>query len=265
MTEKLMNYGVCFQEQNEITNKENYSNHQVDDFNLSVKQKYETNTSDVFEIEIYDESKQFDENFEDGSKVKYILLPIFKDKNQEDKNYTKLLNAGSKVLLNRKKVMDKFSEGLNYFVLDYDPIFGLRLLSFEKYNPNFFSCEERVLFETLIIKFHLFKYKEFFYSYEVIRRELGIKKDRARTIIKKFISLGFLSCQVKTASIKDRPSKISYYNINANKVLELVPQIYMLVHQEKTEEELIAYLEPALEKQSKNNDHHPIDLSRIMQ
>ena len=39
----------------------------------------------------------------------------------------------------------------------------------------------------------------------------------------------------------------------------------MSVHQEKAEEELIAYLEPALEKQSKNNDHHPIDLSRIMQ
>jgi hypothetical protein len=265
MTEKLLSYGICLQEQNETINKDNDSNHHADDFKVSVKQKHKANNSNLLEIKFYDESKQFDENFEDGSNVKYVLLPIFKDKNQEDKNYSKLLNAGSKVLLNRKKVMDKFSEGLNYFVVDYDPIFGLRLLSFEKYNSNFFSCEERVLFETLIIKFHLFKYNEFFYSYEVIRRELGIKKDRARTIIKKFISLGFLSCQVKTASIEDRPSQISYYNINANKVIELIPQIYISAHQEKAEEELTAYLEPAIKKQFKYNVHHPIDLSSIMQ
>lgn len=264
MQEKLLSYGVCFPEKNESTINE--VDNQDDVYKITKKLELETkNPNEEIEIELYDESKQFKENFEDGSFVKYVLLPIYKSQNNEDRDYTKLLNAGSKVLLNRKKVMDKFSEGLNYFVLDYDPIFGLRLLSFEKYNSKFFLCEERVLFETLIIKFHLFKFNEFYYSYEVIRRELGIKKDRAKTIINKFISLGFLSCQVKTSSINNRASQISYYNINANKVIELIPQIYELGHQEKAEEELIAYLEPAIEKQSKNNSHHSIDLTSIMQ
>lgn len=264
MTEKLMNYGVCFQEQNEITNKENYSNHQVDDFNVSVNQKYETNTSDEFEIKLYDESKQFDENFKDGSVVKYVLLPIYKDKNHEEKNYTKLLNIGSKTIMNRNKIMDKFSEGLNYFVLDYDSIFGLRLLSFQKYKPDFFSCDERVLFETLLIKFHRFKFKEFYYSYNTIYIELGIKRDKAKTIVNKFIKLGFLNCRVKTSQINGRQSQITYYSVCANKIIDLVPFIYQTEHQEQVKEELIMYLEPAIEREP-NESNYPIDITSIMQ
>lgn len=216
------------------------------------------------EIELYDETKQFDENFEDGSVVKYVLLPIYKDKNHEEKNYTRLLNIGSKTIMNRKKIMDKFSEGLNYFVLDYDPIFGLRLLSFQKYKPDFFSCDERVLFETLLIKFHQFKFKEFFYSYNTIRYELGIKKDKATTIVEKFIRLGILRCNVKSSKINGRPSQITYYFVFANKIIDLVPLIYKTEHLEKVREELIMYLEPAIEKEP-NESNYPVDITSIMQ
>lgn len=265
MRDKLLNYGFCFQEGNEPKVKINESNNQIDD--LKTTQKIELQTkklNEEIEIELYDETLQFDENFEDGNTVKYVLLPIYKDKNNEEKNYTKLLNLGSKILMNRKKVMDKFSEGLNYFVLDYDSIFGLRLLSFQKYKPDFFSCEERVLFETLLIKFHQFKFKEFFYSYNTIQFELGIKKDKANTIVKKFVRLGFLNCNVKTSLIDGRPSQVTYYFVNAYKIIELIPLIYKNEHLEQVNEELTMYLEPAIEKKS-NRTIHPLDITSIMQ
>ncbi|RAR74233.1 hypothetical protein [Flavobacterium aciduliphilum] len=265
MNEKLLSYGVCFQEQNEYKSEINNLNNQVDYSSESKKNESETKKlNEEIEIEFYDETLQFDENFEDGNTVKYVLLPIYKDNNNEEKNYTKLLNLGSKILMNRKKVMDKFSEGLNYFVLDYDSIFGLRLLSFQKYKPDFFSCEERVLFETLLIKFHQFKFKEFFYSYNTIHIELGIKKDKANTIVKKFVRLGFLNCNIKTSLIDGRPSQVTYYFVNACKIIELIPLIYKNEHLEQVNKELTMYLEPAIEKKS-NRTIHPIDITRIMQ
>lgn len=236
----------------------------LDDWDIELNEKKEiVKFTEETEIIFYDESKQFDENFLDGSTVKYVLLPIYKDNSYDKKDYTKLLNAGSKVLLNRKKVMDKFSEGLNYFVLDYDPFFGLRLLSFQKYKPHFFNCEERILFETLLIKFHQFKFKGFFYSYNTISNELGIKRDRANTIIRKFIKIGFLSCNVKTSQINKRPSQITYYLINANKVIELIPEIYISDFTKQIEEEITAYLEPAIVKLIDTS--YPEDLSTVMQ
>ncbi len=259
MKDKLLNYGVEFQEKHIEHAPQSNLPMQIQESCKAIN-----NTDEKVEIELYDESKQFDENFEDGSNVKYVLLPIYKEKNHENQNYTKLLNLGSKTLMNRKKVMDKFSEGLHYFVLDYDTIFGLRLLSFQKYNPIFFSCEERVLFETLLIKFHRFKFKEFYYSYKTIYIELGIKRDKAKTIVNKFIKLGFLNCRVKKSQINGRQSQITYFSVCANKIIDLVPLIYETEHQEQVKEELTMYLEPAIQKES-NRTNHPLDITSIMQ
>jgi len=259
MKDKLLNYGFEFQEEHLEPAPQSNEAIQFEDNCNAIN-----STDEKVEIELYDETKQFDENFEDGSVVKYVLLPIYRDKNHEDKDYTKLLNIGSKTIMNRKKVMDKFSEGLNYFVLDYDSIFGLRLLSLQKYKPDFFSCEERVLFETLLIKFHQFKFKDFFYSYNTIRNELGIKKDKANTIVKKFIRIGFLSSNVKSSIIDGRPSQVTYYFVYANKIIELIPFIYKTEHLEEVREKLIMYLEPAIEKKSKRTNYPP-DITSIMQ
>lgn len=266
MKNELMNYGyenpanlVEKRQQIEKTNKIE------DDWGIVEKKEIlAENNHGKGEIELYDESIQFEENFKDGSNVKYVLLPIYKNNKKDEYNYTKLINAGSKVILNKKKVMDKYSEGLNYFILDYDSIFGLRLLSFQRYKSDFFSCEERVLFETIIIKFHQFLFREFFYSFSNIQKELGIKKDKANTIVKKFIKMEILSSHVKTTVIKGRPSQVTYYNVNANKVIELIPLVYNEEFQEQSKDELIKYLEPAINRRSKIVGH-PIDITSIMQ
>jgi hypothetical protein len=220
--------------------------------------------SEDVEIELYDETKLFDENFEDGSEVKYILLPIYKNNSDDDYNYTKLLNAGSKVLMNREKYLEDCAEGLRFFVVDQNSIFGLRLLSFQKYESRFFTCDERVFFETLIIKYKLFGYIPFFYSFAVIFRELGIKKERATSIVKKFKKHGILTSEVITTSLDGRPSQITYFNVDANQLINLIPSIFKQEHQELALEEITKYLKPALRGNPPETDEN-IDKTNIMQ
>ena len=213
---------------------------------------------------LYDCNLTFEENFEDGSDVKYILVPIHKEPKEEE-NFTPLLNAGAKVIMNRKYEMNDYSEQLNYIVLDYDSIFGLRLLTFQKYNSTTFKCDERVFFETLIIKYRRFGYKKFFWSFTTIKNELGISVDRAHSIIKKFMKMGFLTSEIITDKVNGRPSQITYYNINSSKIIELVPKIYLNKFQEEIKEGISEYLKEALKREQKRDDNIGTHISNIMQ
>ncbi|MFK7031932.1 hypothetical protein [Flavobacterium oreochromis] len=199
------------------------------------------------EIDLYNQSLTYEENFKDGKKVKFILLPLFKDQKDNDTNFTPLLNAGTKIIMNRKELAGTYSEQFHYIIADYDSIFGIRLLSFQKYN-NFLSCDERVLFETFIIKFHSFGFKEFYLSIPTIYKELGIKETRANTIIKRFIELGIITKKVKPQVVNDIRSQVSYYTVNADKILELLPIIFDRDYLYDVEKDIVKYLEPALKE-----------------
>lgn len=194
------------------------------------------------EISLYDQTKTHAENFSDGKRVKFAMLPIFKEKPSEEIDFTPLLHAGSKIVLKREELFANYGEGYAFLMTDYDSIFGIRLLSFQRYT-DFFSCDERVLFETMIIKFRSFGFKEFYYSLPSIYKELGIKESRAKTIIKRFIDLGILSKNVKSKSIYDRPTQVSYYKLNLKNIVNLLPKIFDKEHIEKVQHDIDKYLQ----------------------
>jgi hypothetical protein len=202
------------------------------------------------EVPLYDLSLTNEENFADGYGTKYILLPISKNGVSDANPYSVLLNAGAKIVMKSSKFDENSEYLVDHFILDYDSMFGLRLLSFQKYNSDLFSCDERVFFETLLIKFHRFGFIPFFISYSTIQKELGIKKDRVITISKKFKALGFLNTEIITSLIEGRPSQVTYYYIDADKIMELLPKIYIKEHLDVIGRDIKKYLEPALKKES---------------
>lgn len=235
------------------------------------KQDYEEEPEELEEFEefeelinipLYDLALDSEENFKDGIETKYVLLPVNKDGVVNEISFTPLLNAGGKIIMSNEQHRQNMDYVTDFFVVDYDSMFGLRLLVFQKYNSKFFSCDERVFFETLLIKFHAFRFKPFYISYPTIFNELGIKKDRAITISRKFHKLGFLKTEIKTKSIEGRPSQVTYYNLDTDKILELLPKIYLDEHFENINRDIKKYLEPAFKKVSTTEI---IDITNIMQ
>lgn len=229
-----------------------------DEFEEDFEDDYEERLTDV---QLYDLTLTNEENFPNGYGIKYILLPITKNGVPDASPYSVLLNAGAKIVMKSSKFDENSEYLLDHFILDYDSMFGLRLLSFQKYNSDLFSCDERVFFETLLIKFHRFGFVPFFISYSTIQKELGIKKDRVITISKKFKTLGFLNTEIRTSLIEDRPSQVTYYYIDANKIMELLPEIYIKEHLDVINRDIAKYIEPALKKESVPR---VIDATRIM-
>ncbi|MEE1897973.1 hypothetical protein V1389_06485 [Flavobacterium rakeshii] len=198
----------------------------------------------TIKIDVYNPDLTFGENFEDGSSEKYMLFKI--TPNGFKSTPPDLVAPGTKVIADWKNLMDH-SEGYETIVVDYDTMFGIRLLTFQRYS-SFFTCDERILFEALIIKFRAFNFIPFYYSYNTIFKELGIKKDRTVTIIKKFIKIGILESEVKTSIINNRPSQITYYNIVADQIIKLLPEIYIDYNKIDIENDIYKYLESALNK-----------------
>ena len=227
---------------------------------------YEEETEDLEElidVPLYDLTLDSEENFQDGIETKYILLPINKDGVVNETSFTPLLNAGGKIIISNDKLRQNMDYVTDFFVVDYNTMFGLRLLVFQKYNIKFFSCDERIFFETLLIKFHAFRFKPFYISYSTIFNELGIKKDRAVTISRKFQKLGFLKTEIITSSIEGKPSQVTYYHLDTDKIIELLPQIYIEEHHEEIDRDIKKYLEPALKKVTIPTE--TIHISNIMQ
>jgi hypothetical protein len=203
--------------------------------------------SGYFEIELYDNYKTFDENFEFGKNKKYVLIEINGSKDVSVASIGSVIpTTQSKCIIDIEKVED-FSS-LEFIPIDYDTLFGLRFLSFIKYNSNFFVCDERVMFEALLIKYKAFDFKPFFWSKEKIFEEVGIKKDRATKIIEKFIELEIITKQLIKTTIENRPMQINYYDLNPDKILELLPKIYVERDAINIHTEIKKYLIPVLKK-----------------
>ena len=199
------------------------------------------------EIELYDNYKSFEENFKTGKDVKYILIGLSKHHCFTIENPEEILpTPQSKCVIDELKVEDY--HGLEFIPIDYDTLFGLRLLSFQKYKSDFFNCDERVLFETLLIKYQRFDFKPFFWSKEVIFKEMGIKKDRATKIIQKFIDLEILTKEVKSSVVDKRPQQITYYDLQPERIIELIPEIYFEREVVSLKNEIQKYLYPVLKK-----------------
>ncbi len=173
---------------------------------------------------LYDFTKTFDENFEDGSEYKWTLICIEKNGLMEVRESYNLITPQSKFIFNASKA-EEYGQ-FEFAIVDYDSIFGTRFTSFMKYNSNFFSCDERVMFEAMLIKFKAFKYKPFYWSKNEMFKEAGIKKDRATKIIKRFEELGIITSELVKTVLGNRPMQITYYNIVSEKVIELLPQIF---------------------------------------
>ncbi len=192
------------------------------------------------EISLYDPCKSVDENFEKDSSPKHLLVRV------ESKGTciidTKIPDQFSKVIYDLNRI-EEYGSTPEMLIVDFDSIFGLRLTSFIQYNSDFFTCDERVFFEALLIKFkNLNNFKPFYWSKEVIWQELGIKKDRASRIIKRFRELGIISTEVRKSVVNNRPQQVTYFNLHADKIMALLPQIFVDREDSLIKRELKKYL-----------------------
>lgn len=186
------------------------------------EQLYSDKDSFLQEIHLYNPSKSKEENFGKALSPKFLLVRV--ENTSSLSIDTVIPDQFSKIVVDMSK-MEEY-EAPEFLIVDYDTIFGTRLTSFINYNSKFFTCDERVFFEALLIKYKAFRFKSFFWSKEVVWRELGIKKDRCNRIIKKFIELEILSTEVKKSFLDGRPHQITFFNLQSKKICELLPQIY---------------------------------------
>ena len=128
---------------------------------------------------------------------------------------------------------------------------ALNILKFKNYNFNYFSCEEAIFFEYLIVKGQSFKFKEFFHSTETISSETGIKKHSLSSIIKKFIDKKYISIEVKGMP------KVKYFTVHYPDILNDLENIYRLEENGKPlydfRKLLYDYFQPLAEKYKEKN------------
>lgn len=197
------------------------------------------------ELELFDNTIKFEDNFKDGKKERFIILPIYQTDIDKTVNYTPLLNAGGKIIIpknfknNGKTIIDK------YLIVDYEPIFGLRWKMFKRYSTKF-NSDERLIYELLLIKYRHYGYKEFFLSFNTILLELGVKETRAKSVIKKFEKLGIITRKVKIEKYKNNPSQVTYYTLVPNKILDIQEQIIKSEFLSEVQSELNTYLKPII-------------------
>jgi len=75
--------------------------------------------------------------------------------------------------------------------------FSVNFRQLQRYNFSFFSLEEIVLFEYLMVLAQGFDYKQFYHSTTRITKETGIKRSRMEATFLKFAVIGLLGIEVK--------------------------------------------------------------------
>lgn len=171
---------------------------------------------------LYNPELSKEENFEQGRN--YVLLKVSKDSFAVE-DPAKIFNSGTKYLT---KPDDLYSGELDLDVLWIDThensAHAVYLKNFRKYQSNFFDCEERVFFEALLVKHKAFG-GEFSWSIPQCQKELGIKRSRRESIVKRFMALGIIA-KGQTSIPGEQMKTITQFKVNVEKVLELIPQIY---------------------------------------
>ncbi|WP_271406466.1 hypothetical protein [Tenacibaculum soleae] len=100
---------------------------------------------------------------------------------------------------------------------------AINILKLNRYNYDFFNCEEVVFFEYIVVKGMAFKkQKEFYHSSETIRQETGIKKHSLNSIIRRFTDLGIISTEIKGMP------RVKFFTVHYPKIVDLIPKIYQL-------------------------------------
>jgi hypothetical protein len=99
---------------------------------------------------------------------------------------------------------------------------AINILKYQAYNFEFFSCQEIILFETLVVLggISFSKREEFFHSTKTLIEKSGIKRHTVDKTLNRFIDLGIIELQVKGMP------RVKYISIVWDKVLELLPKIY---------------------------------------
>lgn len=222
----------------------------------TVSEEYVPYTEDLEEeepivLEVYNHDLTLEENFPPGKVSKYICIKVHKNGEMlvmDDNYYESPLTGADKFILRA----DEYSQFDTYMV-DYDTIFGTRFLRFMQYN-DVFDCQERVFFEALLIKFKKSDFKNFYWSKTKIKDELGIKPDKAESIIKRFKKMGFLkTALIKSMDeVKKRPQQVTYFTLDAKKVIEILPSLYKedAEYNFPLHRDIIKYLTPALKKEN---------------
>ena len=105
---------------------------------------------------------------------------------------------------------------------------AINILKLQRYNFDYFTCEEAVFFEYIVIKGKSFaRMDAFFHSSSTITKETGIKKHSLKTIITHFIQLGIIDVEVKGMP------KVKHFKVVYLRIIELFPQIYLLAENGK--------------------------------
>jgi hypothetical protein len=242
-------------------NSESDTNNKEDDFDENEGWFGNTNRDvGIKEISLYDHTLTKEENFT-NSDDKFVLFKVTKDGEFGVSDKVNVIPCPqTKCVINTSTL--ELAEEFNVMPVSYNSFMGVDVLNFMKYNSNFFTCDERVFFITLLVKFKCFDFKPFYWSKEKIFHEVGIKKDRANKIIKKFVELGFLSMELVKTKIDGRPMQINYFDIDGGKLIDLLPQILHSNEDEDgyvyTQPDIEKYLKPSINKESKS-------ISSIMQ
>lgn len=102
---------------------------------------------------------------------------------------------------------------------DANPL-AVNIIKLQRYNFKFFSLEEVVMFEYLIVKARAFKFKEFYHSSATIEKETGIKKSKLNSILHRFKRIKILNI-----TVKGRP-QVKYFKVDFKKIYSLLNKIY---------------------------------------
>jgi len=194
--------------------------------------------------DLYDFDKVFSENFY-YQRDKFIVLKVC----PEDNDISTLIPDTFTKCLSTPEILEKVGR-LKFLVMDYDTLFATRYDKIRNYDSNFFSAEERLLFESLLTKFKRNEFKTFRWEKSRIGYELNINRHKRDKIILRFKDLGIIkSATAKSCKGKNGRNANSYFfNLDCKRILELLPEIYAQLNYEKVKHDLYKYLAPALKE-----------------
>lgn len=200
---------------------------------------------ELIEISLFDFDLTVNENLAKNPE-QYVLLKVSEEKIGIEENIYPIPDNLSTCLVSSKKL--KRQETMNFLIFDYDSIFGTRYNIFKCYDYKFFSCDERVFFEVLLIKYKKADYKEFLWDLSKVQYELGIKRKRLNTIILNFVKLGIITKKYTVKGAKkncDTPfNRGTKFDISLDRIWELLPKIYADFALDKVRSDIEKYIRP---------------------
>ena len=204
----------------------------------------------VIEIELYDIEKTIEENFEDGSDKKYLLTAVASDLKLGFETYdTTIPTPNSKVVVN----MDMLEGECLYAPITYSSFMGIELINFMRFNSKVLDCQERVFLMALLVKYRSFGFKPFYWTKTDIFKEVGIKKDKANSIIETLSKMNLISTEVVKTKLNGEPRQATYFTIKPRNIVSQIDSIFNNDEEFDITEGLKKFLRPGLRKNRKKH------------